>query len=1138
MCPMRPVPLARRCAVPWLAVLAATLPVAQAANFYHGVAPASLPWPGGIVPYVFTTNVSAAEQGVYLDGMREWALSANIQFVPWTTQTNHVILDLDYLQGTNTYVATVPAVMTIDNLSRAQICHETGHLLGFQHEHVRTDRNSYIIVNFTNIDTGQTTNSSGEGSGSVTNLYVIDSNSIANGAYDFESVMHYGRTLFSINPATLDVLDPQPAYVYEYYNRIGNFALSVGDRAGAAYLYGPPATPLTNIVTTTADGGLGSLRAAIYYANDRPGATVRFNIPTNDPGYSNGVYTIYPSGQLPPLVSAGTVIDATTQPGYAGSPVVALDGSHLIPQTEFDIGGIYIYAGNCVLRGLALDNFTNSGINLLYNYAAGNSVQACYVGLAPNGSTPAPNDYEGINIGAGARANVIGGSNAAQRNVISGNAGYGITITGTNSNANVVSGNYIGLDATGSFSVANTYNGLGIWGGSSSNIVGGSNAGTGNVISGNIEYGLLISDTNTTGTLVQGNYIGVNAGGTGIVSNTWSGVAVFGGSYGDWIISNVVSGNGSYGLFIGGPGTSNIVVQGNLIGTGAAGTTALPNAYMGIGVWSNATDILIGGATAAARNVISGNGNNGIGMGGAGGGNVIEGNYVGVTSNGLSVLPNNGIGVYVESSTQTNTIEGNVISGNTSHGVYLYQSSNNVVEGNDIGVGGNGLAALPNGGNGVYLYLSQSNLIGGVAAGAGNVISANLGDGIQLWGTGTSYNTVQGNLVGTTRTGSGRLGNSSSALSLISGPAWNTIGGTTAAARNIFSGSSNYDGVYLTAASNNVIEGNYIGTDASGLVACANAEYGLTLFGASQSNQITGNVIAASGNYGVFLSDPGTADNVLQGNDIGVGADGVTALGNGWQGLILQSGASSNIIGLALNGSGAGNIIANNPYDGVILYSTNTLGNCIRGNSIYSNGDPAIDLIPVSPGQGPNDLENYPVLTTVAVYSNSMVVAGSLSNAANRTILVDIYYNPAQDPTGYGQGRWYAGTATAQTGAAGAGTFSLPLAARLAGQYFSATATDASNGNTSQFSPDVQATNTAGSAPGIFTGLHFSSANGFSFDITLATNQNYTIQFSTNLAVSPVWMDLTDFFATNPSVQILDRAATNSPQRFYRAITP
>src|SRR5271166_3704237 len=122
-----------------LSILAAVISTSRAANFYQGVSPTTLPWPGGIVPYVFTTNVSPAEQAVYLEGMREWSLSANIQFVPWTTQTNHVILDLDYLQGTNTYYGSVPPVMTIDNLSRAQICHETGHLLGFQHEHVRTD---------------------------------------------------------------------------------------------------------------------------------------------------------------------------------------------------------------------------------------------------------------------------------------------------------------------------------------------------------------------------------------------------------------------------------------------------------------------------------------------------------------------------------------------------------------------------------------------------------------------------------------------------------------------------------------------------------------------------------------------------------------------------------------------------------------------------------------------------------------------------------------------------------------------------------------------------------------------------------------------------------------------------------------
>ena len=123
---------------PNLALLAvwAAMSTATGANFYQGVASNSVAWPGGIVPYLFTTNVSPAEKVVYLGGMKEWALSANVQFVPRTTQTNYVILDLDFEQGTNTYIEyyDAPAVMTIDNLSRAQVCHETGHLLGFQHE--------------------------------------------------------------------------------------------------------------------------------------------------------------------------------------------------------------------------------------------------------------------------------------------------------------------------------------------------------------------------------------------------------------------------------------------------------------------------------------------------------------------------------------------------------------------------------------------------------------------------------------------------------------------------------------------------------------------------------------------------------------------------------------------------------------------------------------------------------------------------------------------------------------------------------------------------------------------------------------------------------------------------------------------
>ena len=118
---------------------------------------------------------------------------------------------------------------------------------------------------------------------------------------------------------------------------MGNFCLSPGDRAALAYLYGPPAVPLTNVVTTTADVGPGSLRAAIYYATDHPGTTIRFNIPTSDPGYSNGVFNIHLTGMLPPLVTDGTVIDGSTQPGFAGQ-TAHLRGRFANPARNLHVG--------------------------------------------------------------------------------------------------------------------------------------------------------------------------------------------------------------------------------------------------------------------------------------------------------------------------------------------------------------------------------------------------------------------------------------------------------------------------------------------------------------------------------------------------------------------------------------------------------------------------------------------------------------------------------------------------------------------------------------------------------------------------------------------------------------------------------
>ena len=365
-----------------LACAVLSLP-ALAANFYQGVTPATVPWPGGVIPYQFDPSVTPQQQTVYLDGMREWELAAKIHFVPYTNQSEYVILRFDYNEGTNVYAAGNPAIMTIDSLSRAQVCHETGHLLGFQHEHVRTNRNSYITVDFANLQSSGASEGTGS-SGTISSLYVIDSNSIAYGAYDFESVMHYSKDLFAVN-TNVDVMDPLPSYEPHYYYRIGNFCLSPLDRAGAAYLYGPPTIPLTSIVTNTADVGLGSLRAAIYYANDHPGTTITFEIPTTDPGYSNGVYTIYLTGQLPTLVGNGTVIDATTQPGFADTPIVAIDGSQILAEAGGS-SGVYFYESLCTLRGVAIGNVTGSPVQMLYDYCISNRVQGCFLGLAPNGA--------------------------------------------------------------------------------------------------------------------------------------------------------------------------------------------------------------------------------------------------------------------------------------------------------------------------------------------------------------------------------------------------------------------------------------------------------------------------------------------------------------------------------------------------------------------------------------------------------------------------------------------------------------------------------------------------------------------------------------------------------------------------------
>ncbi len=1085
----------------WLAALALIPWTVSAGNYFQGVSPASLPWPGGIVPYKFDTNypVTAIESNTILAGLNEWQLAANVKFIPRTSQVTYVLLQYtNDGSGTGYYLSGSPttnAFMMLHGLARGLICHEAGHLFGLQHEHQRTDRNNYITVNLANVFGG----TNGEG----LSAFVIDSNSTAFSAYDLQSVMHYAPDDFTNGLG--DALDPLPEYE-KYYHKIGNLALSIEDRATVSNLYGAPVIPLSNIVTNTADGGAGSLRAALYYANDHPGTTIHFNIPNTDTHYSNGVYTIYLIGELPPLVSAGTIIDGTTESGFAGKPIIAVDGSQVSPAAG-GVSGLHLYGTNCVVRALACDNFSYSGIQLFCSDAVSNQVQGCYVGLKPDG-TNAASDTSGVVFQFGAHNNFIGGTNAAQRNVISGNQYYGVLINDTNTDANVILGNYIGLNAAGTAAVPNYYSGVGVYFDQRNTVIGGTNAGAGNVISGNGQYGIYIDGTNNTGAIVQGNYLGTDATGNNMVSNVIAGVIVIDYAHNVTIggtsaaARNVISGNGTVGIYLLGPGCSNNVVQGNYVGVNAAGTAALGNTN-GNYLVGGTTATLVGGTNAGAGNLFSGNGQYGVFISDQGtSNNVVEGNYVGTDFTGMHVVPN----------------------------------------GKNAYYGGFGIGVLSG---------ANNNLIGGTNASARNLIAGNLTYGIAVISAATNF--IEGNFIGTDVTGTNALGNGSG-VGIYFGATGTILGGTGPGMANIISGNTNY-GCFIDTpgTTGNFVEGNFIGTDINGKKSVPNGFAGAAIFGAATNNVIggtvagAGNLVSGNGTYGVFISDPGTDGNYVQGNFIGTDITGTNARVNGFYGganVVVQSGAVGNFIGGVT--AGAVNVIAFSAAGpGVLLYNPTTTNNSFRGNSIFGNAALGIDLNAdgVTPNHigvlaGPNDFQNYPVITNTFGFEGSTIVLGKFNSLASKTYFIDVYRNPSADATGYGQGKFYLGTVSVTTDGSGNASFAFTnTAGNYAGQYFATTATSA-GGDTSEFSADLLASNAP--APSVqLTGPFAWRTNGFIFSLTLVTNFSYHIQATTNLTGNPVpWVNLTNFTAASVSLLFTDRTATNFRTRFYRATSP
>ena len=500
----------------------------------------------------------------------------------------------------------------------------------------------------------------------------------------------------------------------------------------------------------------------------------------------------------------------------------------------------------------------------------------------------------------------------------------------------------------------------------------------------------------------------------------------------------------------------------------------------------------------------------GVGIRLASDNNVIAGNFVGTSAAGDADLGNGSSGVEITDNigpivvASNNTIGGtlpadrNLISGNNVNGVHIIAFGSDVtgnqVLGNLLGTNKAGTAAIGNS-SGVRLEAIAGgritgNLIGGTTAAARNVISGSTGSAnILVSGSHLPGNRIQGNFIGTDVTGTVGLAVAQAGVNLSTGSSNTLIGGDDAAdgvvdgivgAANVISGHPGTGVLIDSGSSANHVEGNRIGTNAAGTAAIPNGSAGVQVAGAAGNfvggaTAGAGNLISGNSSFGIVLRS-GSTNNVVQGNRIGTDATGANPLPNGLLGIDVFEASGNNLIGGT--GTGEGNIIAFN-LRGVGI-APGTTGNSILGNSIFSNSQLGIDLgggdlagdgvtendpnasSPCLAGQpdcdtGANNLQNFPVITSVSSAGGSTTVTSTLNSVPSTTFRIEFFANNAADPSSFGEGQTFLGFKNVTTDAAG----NAPIAATLAvtttpSQFITATATRLDGSNlpveTSEFS--------------------------------------------------------------------------------------
>ncbi len=426
-----------------------------------------------------------------------------------------------------------------------------------------------------------------------------------------------------------------------------------------------------------------------------------------------------------------------------------------------------------------------------------------------------------------------------------------------------------------------------------------------------------------------------------------------------------------------------VTIAGNFLGTDVTGTLSGGSGGEGIDIDAS-SNVVIGGADLADRNVISAMGNDGIEVDTASSGLIVQNNYIGTNVAGTADLGNgsNGVQIYGPGA----QVLDNVISGNVGNGIMLGNGADGfVVQGNLIGTDPTGTVLVENDGNDLYLNKADNGLIGGYDASQRNIISV-----------GTSGGGIKG----------------------------------------------------FSSVDNITVLNNYIGLDITGQHAFGDySSSGIMIQGGSgwQIGDVgAGNVIAGQ-NIGIHLYGSATHSHTIQGNILGTDATGQDVFGFGLWGVWMQFSSSDNLIGGT--GAGEGNLIAGAEHDGVSLNSSSgTLGNRILGNTIYATGMFPIDLesdtFLENDADESDGWQNHPVLASaIRGHDGLTTITGTLTSTANTTFRVELFIGSELNSYGMASGRTFLCSLDVTTDAAGQAELSHIASGLIAGQYISATAT-------------------------------------------------------------------------------------------------